>query len=107
MKCSTYRKKLAAACRKVSRRAEVAWLKRNLFRRSGIQENFGRRKELAIAGIRMTQCAQLVLRKGRSHKGTSIEEERRKNQIRNKFARGTQKGRTKENNLRVSYYLSH
>jgi hypothetical protein len=87
---------LAAACRKVSLHATVAWRKRNLFG-SGIQENFGRRKELAIAGIRRTQCAQLVLRKGRSHKGTSVEEGRRKNQIKNKFARGTQKGITKEN----------
>jgi hypothetical protein len=36
------RKKLAAACRKVSRHATVAWLKRKVFRRSGTQENFGR-----------------------------------------------------------------
>jgi hypothetical protein len=43
------RKKLAAACRKVSSHATVAWRKRNLFRRSGIKKHFGRRKELAIA----------------------------------------------------------
>jgi hypothetical protein len=89
-----YRKKLAAACRKVSSGAAVAWLKRNVFRRSGIQKNFGRRKELAIAGIRRTHCAQLVLRKERSHEGTSVEEGRRKNQTKNKFARGTSKSRT-------------
>jgi hypothetical protein len=70
------RKKLAAACRKVSRHATVAWLNRKVFRRSGTQENCGQRKELAIGGIRRTQCAELVLRKGRSHKGTSVKEGR-------------------------------
>jgi hypothetical protein len=35
-----------AACRKVSRHATVAWLKRKLFRRTGIQKNFGSRKDI-------------------------------------------------------------
>jgi hypothetical protein len=35
------RRKLAAACRKVSRPAKVAWRKRKLVRRSGTQENCG------------------------------------------------------------------
>jgi hypothetical protein len=45
-------RKLAAACRKVSRHATVAWRKRKLFRRSGIQGNFGPRKELTADGMR-------------------------------------------------------
>jgi hypothetical protein len=38
------RKKLAAACRKVSRHATVAWRKRNIFRKSWTQANCGPRK---------------------------------------------------------------
>jgi hypothetical protein len=40
---------LAAACRKVSRRAEVAWRKRNLIRKIRIQASRESRKELAVA----------------------------------------------------------
>jgi hypothetical protein len=41
------RMKLAAAWRKVSRRATVAWRKRNIFRKSTMQENWGSHDELA------------------------------------------------------------
>jgi hypothetical protein len=43
------RKKLAAACRKASRRATVAWRKRN--------GNYGPRKEVTAAGRKVTRCA--------------------------------------------------
>jgi hypothetical protein len=39
------RKKLAAACRKASRRATVAWRKRNVFRKSWTHGNCGLRKQ--------------------------------------------------------------
>jgi hypothetical protein len=39
--------KLAATCRKVSCHATVAWHKRNIFRKSTTQENWGSRDELA------------------------------------------------------------
>jgi hypothetical protein len=39
-----YRRESAAACRKVSRRAKVAWRKRNLFRNVQTQSNCGPRK---------------------------------------------------------------
>jgi hypothetical protein len=51
---------LAAACRKVSRHAAVVWWKRKLFQRTGTQEICGRRKELAIAGIRKTRRASVA-----------------------------------------------
>jgi hypothetical protein len=63
------RRKVTVAGKRTPRHATVAWLKSKLFRRSGIQENFGPRKELTAAGIRMTHCAQALLRKGRSHEG--------------------------------------
>jgi hypothetical protein len=88
--------------RKLSRHAKVAWLKRKVFRRSGTQESYGRRKELAIAGIRTTHCAQVVRRKGRSHEGTSVEQGRRKNETKNKFARGTSKSRTHRRRQRAT-----
>jgi hypothetical protein len=54
------RRKSAAACRKVSRRAKVAWRKRKLVRRIGTQENCGPRKEFSSAGIRMTHSAKVA-----------------------------------------------
>jgi hypothetical protein len=42
------RRKSAAACRKVSRRAKVAWRKIKLVRRSGTQENCGPLKEFPL-----------------------------------------------------------
>jgi hypothetical protein len=58
------RRKLAAACRKVSRRAVVARRKRNVFRKIRTQGKCGTRKELAAAGRRMTQSAKEVRRRG-------------------------------------------
>jgi hypothetical protein len=57
------RKKLAAACRKVSRRATVAWRKRNVFRKFWAQANCGPRHELA-AGRNMTRHAGVARREG-------------------------------------------
>jgi hypothetical protein len=41
--------KLAAACRKVSRRATVAWRKKNILRKSWTQGSCGLRKEVTAA----------------------------------------------------------
>jgi hypothetical protein len=49
-------KKLAAACRKASRRATVAWCKRNVFRKSWTHGNCGPRK-VAAARKKVTHCA--------------------------------------------------
>jgi hypothetical protein len=88
------RRKSAAACRKVSRRAKVAWRKRNLFRNVQTQRNCGPRKRLTVTGIRMTRCAKVARHKKRNHEGPSVEQGRRKNKTRNKTARGTRIGRT-------------
>jgi hypothetical protein len=48
------RRKLSATCRKVSRRAKVAWRKRNLMKKIRTLEKCGRRKEFAAAGIKTT-----------------------------------------------------
>jgi hypothetical protein len=50
------RKKLAAACRKVSRRATVAWLKRNVFRKSWTCGYCGLRKEVTASRKMVTHC---------------------------------------------------
>jgi hypothetical protein len=73
--------KLAAACRKVSRRATVAWRKRNILRKFWTQRNCGLRKEVTAAGIKITRCA--------GH--------RRKGQNKDDVERETRKGRTEEN----------
>jgi hypothetical protein len=52
---------------------------------------YGWRKELAIAGIRTTNYAQVGWRKGHSHEGMSVKQGQWKNQTKNKFARGTSK----------------
>jgi hypothetical protein len=52
------RRKLAAACRKVFRRAKVAWRKRNLVRKIRTQGDCGPRKELAIARRKITHHAE-------------------------------------------------
>jgi hypothetical protein len=56
------KKKLAAACRKVSGRAKVAWRKRKPFRNVRALEKCGRRKEF-VAGIRTTLCAKVAWHK--------------------------------------------
>jgi hypothetical protein len=62
------RRKLAAACRKMSRRAAVAWRKRNIFRKIRPQGNCGPRKELAAAGRSMTHSATVARRRGHDRK---------------------------------------
>jgi hypothetical protein len=51
------RKKLTAACRKASRRATLAWRKRNVFRKSWTHGNCGPRKDVTAAGRKITLCA--------------------------------------------------
>jgi hypothetical protein len=80
------RRKLAAACKKVSRRTKVAWQKRNLFRKIRIQENCEPWKKFSPTGIRMTHRAKVALLEG--------------NIVRNKWTRakaerGIQKVRTR------------
>jgi hypothetical protein len=48
------RRKLAAACRKASSRARVAWFKRNVFRKIRTPGNCGPQKELVAVGKGMT-----------------------------------------------------
>jgi hypothetical protein len=92
--CGSQRK-LAAACRKMSCHAAVAWRKRNILRNIWTKGNCGPQKELAAAGRKMTHCAKVAQRKGhglqgRLHEGQSVEQGR-KHQTVNKCARGTQK----------------
>jgi hypothetical protein len=82
------RRKLAAACRKVSCRARVAWRKRNLIRKIWTLEKCGWRKEFA-ATRRMIHCAKVAQRKGLSYEGPLVEQGRQKDKTRNKIARGT------------------
>jgi hypothetical protein len=77
---------LAAACRKVSRRAAVARHKGNIFRKIRTQGNCGPRKELAAAGRKMICCAKVA---------------QRKRQGKDKVAPKTSKGRTFRRKLRA------
>jgi hypothetical protein len=79
--------KLAAACRKVSRRATVAWRKRNIFRKSWTQANCGPRQVLA-AGRNMTHRAGVARREGNLV---------REYLTRDNIAPKTRRGRTEEN----------
>jgi hypothetical protein len=88
------RRKSAAACRKVSRCARVAWHRKSVIRKIGTQENCGPCKEFATAGIRAIRCAKVAQCKGRSHEGPSVQWEWQKTQTRIKFARVSRKGRT-------------
>jgi hypothetical protein len=72
------RKKLVAACRKVSCCAAVAWRKRNLVSDIRTQRNGGPRQDLGAAGIMVTLRAKLARRNG-TFAG--------KNQTRNKAGR--------------------
>jgi hypothetical protein len=58
------RRKLVAACRKVSRCATVAWWRRNIFRDIRTQRNCGPRRKLGAAGEMVTLHARLARRKG-------------------------------------------
>jgi hypothetical protein len=53
-------KKLAAACKKITRRATVAWRKKNVFRKIVSQENCGPRSTLTAAGIMNTRHASVA-----------------------------------------------
>jgi hypothetical protein len=57
---SRFRKKLAAACKRVSRRARVAWRKSNLVRKIRIQINYGPWKRLTITGRKTTSRATVA-----------------------------------------------
>jgi hypothetical protein len=54
------RRKLAAACRKLSRRSAVTRCKGNVFGGIRTQGNCGPRKELATAGKKITRCARVA-----------------------------------------------
>jgi hypothetical protein len=95
------RRKSAAACRKVSRRAKVAWQKRNLFKNVQTQRNCGSWKKLTLTSIRMTCCAKMAPHKERSHEGPLVKQGRQKKQTRNKFTSGTRKGWTFRKRRRV------
>jgi hypothetical protein len=58
------RRKSATASRKVSRCANVAWRKRNLFRNVQTQSKCGPWKELAVTCREMTHCAKVARGKG-------------------------------------------
>jgi hypothetical protein len=53
------RKKLAAACRKVSRRATVAWRKRNIFRKSWTYEICGPQPEKRLPAVQDTGVKEI------------------------------------------------
>jgi hypothetical protein len=78
------RRRLVAVCRKVSRRATVAWRKRTIFRDIRTQKNCGRRQELGAAGVMVTLRAKLARRKGTV----------RRNRFRATVTRGTRRART-------------
>jgi hypothetical protein len=59
-------KKSAAACRKVSSYAKVAWRKRHLFEKIGTQGNCGPRSKLTSAGIKTTRHAEVTWRERNS-----------------------------------------
>jgi hypothetical protein len=94
------RGKVTVADRMTSRHATVAWLKRNLFRRSGTHEFCGQQKELTAAGIRKIPRAQVVRGKRRSDEGLSVEQRTRNNKTRNKFQEGPEKDVSSEEDNR-------
>jgi hypothetical protein len=65
-------KKLAAACRKVSSCATVAWRKRNLLRKIRIQASCNSRRRLAVGGRRMSRRATVVRSKRYFQKNSDI-----------------------------------
>jgi hypothetical protein len=79
--CESQRR-LAAACRKVSRHAAVAWHKGNFSRIIRTQGNFGPRKELAAATRMTTRCTGVAQHKGHG----------RKKQSKDEIGKGTPKG---------------
>jgi hypothetical protein len=89
---SEIRRKSDAACRELFRRAKNGMAKRNIITKIRTLEKCGPRNEFVAAGIRTTRCAKVAWHKERSHEGPSVEQGRRKDQIRIKFASGTRKG---------------
>jgi hypothetical protein len=55
-----FRRRLTIAFKKITRRATVAWHKRNVFRRIGSQGICGPRSKLTAAGIRTTRHARVA-----------------------------------------------
>jgi hypothetical protein len=70
------RKKLAAACRKVSRYATVAWRKRKLFRKSETRGYCGSRKCATVADRRTCPHATMAWRKRKLTRNIRIQESR-------------------------------
>jgi hypothetical protein len=66
------RENLAATCRKVSRRATVAWRRRNILRKFWTRRSCRLRKEVAAARVRITRCSG-HRRKGRNKDGVERE----------------------------------
>jgi hypothetical protein len=54
------KRKSAAACKRVSPRAKVAWRKRNLFRRTGTKENCGSQKRVTVTDRKLTPYTGVV-----------------------------------------------
>jgi hypothetical protein len=78
------RKKLAAACRKASHRETVAWIKRNVFRKSWTSGHYGLRKEVTVSRKEVTRCERHRLKVAqRSSTGGTFE---------HRFRRGLQYG---------------
>jgi hypothetical protein len=77
------RKKLAAACRKVSLHAAVAWHKRKVFRKIWTQGSCGSLKQLTAVKMMMTHRGKVAWLKGNVI---------RKNRTRDNVVRGTLKG---------------
>jgi hypothetical protein len=78
------RRKLAAACRKVSHRAAVAWRKRNVFRKIRTWGNWGSRCKFTVASRKMACRARVAWRRKNVV---------RKDRTRQQVERGTSKGR--------------
>jgi hypothetical protein len=75
------RRKLAAACRKLFRRAAVARNKRNIFRKIRTQGNCRSRVKFSAAGRRMTHSTKVARRRAHDRKRydqTSVVQETRK-----------------------------
>jgi hypothetical protein len=68
------RRKLAAACRKVSRYATVAWRKRKLFRKSETRGYCDSRKGVTVADRRTSRHATVARRKRKLTRNIQLEE---------------------------------
>jgi hypothetical protein len=77
---------LAAACRKVSRCAAVAWRKLNLFRKILTHGHCGLRREVTATGMKITRCA-VHRRKGQNK--DDAERETRKGTFEKKSWKGS------------------